>query len=109
VVGALGYLLYTYVVYAFDAVLNPATALYIAVVGCATWSLFNLVPGLDDAKVESALGEVLPRRATAAFFFTIATIFSLLWLGQIGQAAISGSRANAALDVPTRAPADDNR
>jgi hypothetical protein len=31
--AALVYLLYTYAVFAFDSVLNPATPLYIAVVG----------------------------------------------------------------------------
>jgi hypothetical protein len=98
-IGALGYLLYTYVVYAFDAVLNPATLLYIGVVGCATWSLFNLVPGLDESQVGASLGQRLPRRPTAAFLFAIAAIFGLLWLGQIFQAAISGGRPQALIDA----------
>jgi hypothetical protein len=42
-------LLYTYAVFAFDAVLNPATPLCIAVVGLAVWSFAGLMPRIAEA------------------------------------------------------------
>ena len=46
-IGALGYLLYSYVTYAFVIVLNPATLLYIAVLGLGGWSFFTGLARLD--------------------------------------------------------------
>src|ERR1700694_6168979 len=88
--GALGYLLYTYTVFAFDAVLNPATPLYIAVVGLAVWSFAGLMPRIAEAEVEATVGDHLRRRARAIFLLVIAVIFALLWLGPIWGAALSG-------------------
>jgi hypothetical protein len=97
--GALGYLLYTYAVFAFDAVLNPATPLYIAVVGLAVWSFAGLMPRIADAEVEATVGDHLRRRATGIFLLVIAVIFALLWLGQIGSAAITGQQPQALRDA----------
>jgi hypothetical protein len=97
--GALGCLLYTYVTYAFDAVLNPATPLYIAVVGLASWSLFYAAPRLSEHEVESALKDRLPRRATGVLLVFVAVIFGLLWLGQMAQAAVTGTRPQALIEA----------
>jgi hypothetical protein len=97
--GALGYLLYTYAVFAFDAVLNPATALYIAVVGLAVWSFAGLMPRIAEAEVEATVGDNLRRRASGIFLLVIAVIFALLWLGQIGSAAITGQQPQALRDA----------
>ena len=97
--GVLGYLLYTYAVFAFDAVLNPATPLYIAVVGLAVWSFAGLMPRVDEAGVEATVGDRLRRRATGIFLVVIALIFALLWLGQIGSAAITGQQPQALRDA----------
>lgn len=97
--GALGYLLYTYVVFAFFAVLNPATVLYIAVVGLASWSFFASVPKLSEAAVVAEVGGHLPRRATGVLLLVIPAIFALLWLSQIGQAAVTGILPKALRDA----------
>ena len=98
-IGALGYLLYTYVVFAFFAVLNPATVLYIAVVGLVSWSLFGTIPKLSESAVIAVLGGHLPRRATGVFLVVIAALFALLWLSQIGQAAVTGVLPQAVRDT----------
>ncbi len=97
--GALGYLLYTYVVFAFFAVLSPATVLYIAVVGLASWSFFGSVPALSDAAVGAEVGGHLPRRPTGVFLLVVAVIFALLWLSQIGQVAVTGILPKALRDA----------
>jgi hypothetical protein len=97
--GALGYLFYTYAVFAFDAVLNPATPLYIAVVGLAVWSFAGLMPRIAEADVEATVGGQLRRRASGIFLLVIAVTFALLWLAQIGSAAITGQQPQALRDA----------
>jgi hypothetical protein len=98
VLGALGYLLYTYAIFAFDAVLNPATPLYIAVVGLAVWSFALSMPRIAEAEVEATVGDRVRRRASGIFLLVIAVIFALLWLSQIGRAAITGQQPQALRD-----------
>ncbi len=95
----MGYLFYTYAVFAFDAVLNPATPLYIAVVGLAVWSLAGLMPRIAEAEVEATVGNHLRRRASGIFLLVIAATFALLWLAQIGSAAITGQQPQALRDA----------
>ncbi len=97
--GVLGYLLYAYVVYAFDAVLNPVTVLYIAVVGCASWSFIASASNPSQVDVESTLGHGLPRRTTGVFLLLIALIFGLLWLSQMAAAGLTGVRPQALVDA----------
>ncbi len=97
--GALGYLAYTYATYAFAAVLNPATPLYIAVVGLAVWSFCYTVPRLPRDGLDLGLASGVPRRAAGWFLVLTAVTFGLLWLGQIGQAAFTGTRPQALIDA----------
>jgi hypothetical protein len=97
--GALGYLLYTYAVYAFVAVLGPLTLLDIAVVGLAAWSLGLAVGALSGAEVEEAVGLRLRRRAAGVFLLVIAALFTLLWLSQIASAALTGVLPQALIDA----------
>lgn len=97
--GALGYLLYTYTVYAFVSVLGPLTALDIAVVGLAAWSFALASTTLADRDVDAAVGAQLRRRATGVFLLAIATLFGLLWISQIGTAALTGGRPQALIDA----------
>jgi hypothetical protein len=92
--GALGYLLYTYATYAVVAVLNPVTVLYIATVGCASWSLL-----FWPAQLEVAAPSRLPRRMTAVFLFALVVVFGLLWLSQMLTAAITGERPAALVEA----------
>ena len=101
VLGATTYLLYTYMVYAFEGLLGPATVLQIAVVGLSAWALLATVIEphrlIDDA--EAAIGGTLPRRATAGFMFIVAALFAVAWLGQIATAVSSGVRPQALIDA----------
>lgn len=98
VLGALGYLLYPYAIFAFDAVLNPATPLYIAVVGLAVWSFALSMPRIAEIEVEATVGDRVWRRASSVFRLVIAGIFALLWLSQIARAAITGQQPQALRD-----------
>ena len=89
-IGALGCLMYAYVTYAFVIILNPATLLYIAVLGFGGWSLIIGFASVDAEEVETALGDRLPRRATAVFLIVAAFLFAVNWLNQMAQSAFSG-------------------
>ena len=104
-IGALGYLAYSYAIYAFSVVINPMTPFHIAILGLASWSLVLTVFAIDDATVDRTTGVRLPRRATGGFLIVVAALFALLWLGQIVGAITSGKLPAAVsdLNLPTSA------
>lgn len=104
VLGSLGYLVYTYAIYAFQVVISPVTPLHIAILGLATWSLILGVPALFDMTARP-VATSLPRRTTAGFLAVVVVMFAGLWLGQIVSAIRSGAlpAAVADLDLPTSA------
>jgi hypothetical protein len=104
VAGGLGYLVYTYAIYAFQVIVNALTPVHIAIVGLAAWALAIGMPDLLRGAAAVAARR-LPRRTTAGFLMLIVTLFAGLWLSQIGQAIATGSlpAAVAELHVPTSA------
>jgi len=101
--GSLGYLVYTYAIFAFQVVVSPVTPLHIAILGLAGWALLLEAPAL--ACETRGIGAGLPRRTTAGFLALVAILFAGLWLGQIGSAITSGDLPAAVsdLDLPTSA------
>src|ERR1700687_1360585 len=55
-IGALGYLLYSFVTYAFLIVLNAATVLYIAVLGFGGWYFITGFARIDDHEADGLAG-----------------------------------------------------
>jgi hypothetical protein len=104
-IAALGYLAYSYAIYAFSVVINPLTPVHIAILGLTTWSFVLTVFGLDDATVDRAAGFRLPRRTTGGFLILVAALFAMLWLSQIAGAITSGQlpKAVSDLNLPTSA------
>jgi hypothetical protein len=102
VLGALGYLLYTYVVYAFVGLLGPATILHIAVVGLAAWAFLATIASpaeLREADVQAAVGPSLMRRSSAGYLLAISVLFAFAWLGQIATAVSTGVRPQSLIDA----------
>src|ERR1700686_2948850 len=89
-VGALGYLLYSFVTYAFLIVLNVATVLYIAVLGFGFWSFITGFATVDDKETDELASGHLYRRLTAAFMLVIASLFALTWLREIAGSVVPG-------------------
>lgn len=89
-IGALGYLLYSFVTYAFVIVLNPATLLYIAVLGFGGWSFLTGLAKLDAEEMETMFASRLLRRAAAGFLLVTAALFALNWLREILASVVSG-------------------
>ena len=67
-----------------SAVLNPATPLYIAVVGLAVWSFAGLMPRIAEAEVEATVGDHIRRRASGIGMGFFGVAFVLRMIGQPG-------------------------
>ena len=97
--AALGYLAYSYAIYAFSVVIDPLTPVHIAILGLATWSLVLTVFALDDATLDLASRFRFPRRTTGGFLIAVAGLFAMLWLSQIAGAITSGRLPAAVSDL----------
>jgi hypothetical protein len=97
--AALGYLAYSYAIYAFSVVIDPLTPVHIAILGLATWSFVLTVFALDDATLDLASRLRFPRRTTGGFLIAVAGLFAMLWLSQIVGAITSGRLPAAVSDL----------
>ena len=84
------YLVYNYAIFSFSVAINPLSAMYIAILGLAVWSLFLELADLDLAALARSVEDRLPRRTTATAVVVVAALFGLLWLGQIASVTASG-------------------
>jgi hypothetical protein len=93
VFAGLLYVVYNYGIFVFSVVMNPLTAVHIAIVGLALWSLVLTTrsPGLTEAG--AAVAERLNRRASGSLLVAVAGLFGLLWIGQIATATTTGRLA----------------
>jgi hypothetical protein len=89
-IGALGYLIYSFVTYAFLIVLNAATVLYIAVLGFGVWSFITGFATVGDEETDELAAGHLYQRLTAGFMILIAALFALTWLREIEGSVVSG-------------------
>jgi hypothetical protein len=97
--AALGYLAYSYAIYAFSVVINPLTPVHIAILGVATWALVLTGFALDDATIDLAARFRFPRRITGGFLIAVAGLFAMLWLSQIAGAIANGRLPAAVSDL----------
>ena len=88
VVAGLLYLIYNYAIFAFSVALNPFTAVHIAIFGLSLWSL--LLAGRSVVEGAERVTGRLNRRAAGGLLVGVATMFGLLWLGQIATVATTG-------------------
>jgi hypothetical protein len=84
------YLVYNYAIFAFSVAMNPLAAVYIAILGLATWSLALSLPSADLAGAGRVLDGRLPRRTSSAVLLFVSFLFGMLWLSQIAAAATTG-------------------
>lgn len=89
--GALGYVLYNALFFAFAVAFNPLFLVYIAVLSLALWSLVSLLITLDVAKLRAHFTEHLPIRAIALYLIITTALFALTWLRDIVPALVSNT------------------
>jgi hypothetical protein len=84
------YVVYNYGIFVFAVVMNPLTAVHIAIVGLALWSLVLTTRGTALTEAGAAVAKGLYRRASAVMLIGVAGLFGLLWVGQIATATTTG-------------------
>jgi hypothetical protein len=93
VFAGLLYVVYNYGIFVFSVAMNPLTAVHIAIVGLALWSLVLTTRSAALTGAGAAIGEGLIRRASGFLLLGVAGLFGLLWIGQIASATTTGTPA----------------
>jgi hypothetical protein len=86
--GALGYILYNAVVYAFSMSFNGLFLAYVAMLSLALWSFATLLMRIDAGAMRARFAPSLPRRALAVYLLAITVLNALAWLAQIVPAMV---------------------
>lgn len=87
--GAIIYLLYNAVIFAFAIAFNPLFLFYVATLSLAVWSLIVLLTQVNVESIRSHFAEKTPVRLFAGYLMAISLIFLLTWLKQIIPATFS--------------------
>lgn len=89
--GALSYLLYNAVFFAFDTTFNALFLLYIATFSLALWSLVALLTRIDPISLRAHFAPKTPIRIAALYLLLTTCLFDIIWLADIVPATISGA------------------
>jgi hypothetical protein len=88
--GSLGYVLYTYITYAFLAAYNEFFLVYVAIFSLSLFAFILALSGLDAARVAREVSGKMPRRGIAIFLMLIAAFLGMAWLGRIVPPLLAG-------------------
>ncbi|MCS6994995.1 MAG: hypothetical protein NZP74_14355, partial [Anaerolineales bacterium] len=90
--GALSYLFYNAVIYAFAVAFNPLFLLYVASLSLSFWAMFVLLLRADVDELRARFDERLPARGFAVYVLAASGMFFVLWVGQIVPALFASGR-----------------
>jgi len=101
--GALSYLVYTFLIYAFSVEHNPLFLAYAATLGLALWALIGGLSTTDWTTLAARFEVEAPVRSVALLLIVPGVLFALMWLGEEVPAALNGTIPLGVLDngVPT--------
>lgn len=88
--GVLLYLLYAYVIYAFDVHFNRLFLVYVAILGLSFYALVSLVIHLHLEQFQASFSATTRARAVSVFLLVLGILFSLLWLSEEIPALMTG-------------------
>ena len=95
--GLLLYVVYSYVLYAFDVHFNRLFLFYVAALGLAFHACVGAVLTLDRTAIVDSFNRETPTRAMSALLIGVGLLFAALWLSDIVPALRAG-RAPASVD-----------
>jgi hypothetical protein len=95
--GLLLYIVYSYVLYAFDVHFNRLFLFYVAALACAFYACVGAILTLDHRRLAAAFPSETPTRAMTVLLVAVGVLFAALWLADIVPALTSG-RAPASVD-----------
>ena len=89
--GILVYLIYTYVVAAFDNHFNSLFLVYVALLGCSLYALIGGLVMTNRVGMRESFTEKTPFRAVSIYLVVLAILFYFLWLSEVIPALIAGT------------------
>lgn len=88
--GVLLYLLYAYIIYAFDIHLNSLFLVYVAILGLSFYALVGSVRHIHLDDLQSSFSATTKARLVSVFFLVLGIMFYLLWLREEIPALVTG-------------------
>ncbi len=103
--GGLVYLVYTYVVAAFDVKFNSLFLVYVALLGCSLYALIGGLVMANMTEIKTSFTEKVPVKAVSIYLTVVAALFYFLWLSEIIPALAAGAipQSIVANGTPTNA------
>ncbi len=89
--GVLLYLIYAYVIYAFDVHLNSLFLVYVAILGVSFYALVGSVIHMHLDSLHASFSATTKARLVGVFFLVLGIIFYLLWLREDIPAFVTGT------------------
>ena len=89
--GVLLYLIYAYVIYAFDVHLNSLFLVYIAILGLSFYALVVSVIHIHLDSLHASFSATTKARLVSVFFLVLGIVFYLLWLREDIPALVTGT------------------
>jgi hypothetical protein len=102
--GALGYLLYTYLSYALAIEFNPLFLVYVALLGLSLYALIGGLATTDFARIKARFSPATPVKAVSIFLGVVAALFYLMWLSEDIPALLAGGVPQGVIEA--EAPTD---
>lgn len=93
--GALFYIMYSFVIYAFGVNFNRFFLLYCATLGLSLYAFIIFLHALSGLNIKGWFKSPPPVRITSIFLLFIAAIFYVVWLKDIIPALVSGTVPSA--------------
>jgi hypothetical protein len=88
--GVLLYLLYAYIIYAFDVHFNGLFLVYVAIVGLSFYALVGSVMHMHLDSLQASFSATTPARLVSVFLLVLGIVFCLLWLREEIPALVTG-------------------
>ncbi len=88
--GVLLYLLYGYIIYAFDIHFNSLFLIYVVILGLSFYALVGSVIHMHLDDFQSSFSANTPVRLVSVFFLVLGILFYLLWLREEIPALVTG-------------------
>jgi hypothetical protein len=103
--GGLVYLVYTYVVAAFDVRFNSLFLVYVALLGCSLYALIGGLVTADMSGIKACFTEKTPVKIVSIYLAMLTVLFYFVWLSEIVPALVVGEIPQSIRDngTPTNA------
>jgi hypothetical protein len=99
--GGLTYLVYTYVIAAFDVRFNSLFLVYVALLGCSVYALIGGMVTTNMAQIKACFTQKAPAKAISIYLGVLAVLFYFLWLSEVVPALLRGEIPKSVQDNGT--------